>query len=111
TCEQVRQCDEIGVDVQVGMALYSGVLKLADSILAPVKVSENGLIPTVVVDENGECLGFVYSNYESVREAVKTGKGVYYSRKRGLWIKGNESGNTQELLRIDVDCDRDALRF
>jgi phosphoribosyl-ATP pyrophosphohydrolase/phosphoribosyl-AMP cyclohydrolase len=111
TCEHVRLCDEIGVDVQVGMALYSGALKLSDAILAPVKVSENGLIPTVVVDENGECLGLVYSNHESVSEAVKTRKGVYFSRKRGLWVKGNESGNTQELLRIEVDCDRDALRF
>ena len=39
------------------------------------------------------------------------GQGVYHSRSRGLWIKGATSGATQELLRIDADCDRDCLRF
>ena len=40
-----------------------------------------------------------------------SGQGVYHSRSRGLWVKGATSGATQELLRIDADCDRDCLRF
>jgi len=36
---------------------------------------------------------------------------VYWSRTRGLWLKGDESGDTQELLHVAVDCDRDTLRF
>ena len=35
----------------------------------------------------------------------------YHSRSRGLWIKGETSGATQELIRVAVDCDRDCLRF
>jgi phosphoribosyl-ATP pyrophosphohydrolase/phosphoribosyl-AMP cyclohydrolase/histidinol dehydrogenase len=38
--------------------------------------------------------------------------GIYWSRSRNeLWIKGLSSGNTQTLLRVDFDCDRDAVKF
>jgi hypothetical protein len=37
--------------------------------------------------------------------------GAYHSRSRGLWVKGLTSGNTQELLGVRLDCDRDALFF
>ena len=48
---------------------------------------------------------------ESVAASVESGCGTYWSRRRGLWKKGESSGNTQALLRIDLDCDRDTLRF
>lgn len=70
------------------------------------------LYATIVSDERGVCLGLVYSNEESIRKALESGAGVYYSRSRnGLWIKGETSGDTQELIGIDLDCDGDALRF
>lgn len=71
----------------------------------------DNLIPTVVTDENGIALGLVYSSEESVGEALRTQTGVYQSRKRGLWYKGASSGDTQELVRISLDCDSDALKF
>lgn len=71
----------------------------------------DGLIPTVVVDEHDTALGLVYSSEESVGEALRTQTGVYQSRKRGLWYKGASSGDTQELVRISLDCDNDALKF
>ncbi|MCI0545623.1 MAG: phosphoribosyl-ATP diphosphatase, partial [Actinobacteria bacterium] len=37
--------------------------------------------------------------------------GVYHSRSRGLWVKGVQSGATQELISVAADCDRDTLRF
>ena len=40
-------------------------------------------------------LGLCYSSTESIQEAVKTKKGVYWSRTRGLWRKGETSGNQQ----------------
>lgn len=69
------------------------------------------LLPTVVCDERGIALGLVYSSEESVAEALRTQTGVYQSRKRGLWYKGASSGDTQELVRISLDCDNDALKF
>lgn len=71
----------------------------------------DNLIPTVVTDENGIALGLVYSSEESVGEALRTQTGVYQSRKRGLWHKGASSGDTQELVRVSLDCDSDALKF
>jgi len=69
------------------------------------------LIPTMVTDERGIALGLVYSSQESLAESLKTGTGVYQSRKRGLWYKGATSGDTQELVRISLDCDQDCLKF
>jgi phosphoribosyl-ATP pyrophosphohydrolase len=63
------------------------------------------------VDERGVALGLCHSDLASLRAALEQGQGVYHSRSRGLWIKGATSGATQELLRVDADCDRDCLRF
>ncbi|MBK8481106.1 MAG: phosphoribosyl-ATP diphosphatase [Proteobacteria bacterium] len=112
TAKELATIDQLGADAQVGMALYKGQLELADAITAPLRSERSdGLWPTVVVDERGEALGLTYSSAESVRAAASTRSGVYHSRQRGLWNKGQTSGATQELLRIDIDCDRDALRF
>jgi phosphoribosyl-ATP pyrophosphohydrolase/phosphoribosyl-AMP cyclohydrolase len=111
--DDIARIDALGADAQVGMALYSGAIDLADGFCAPLRSDRpDGLWPTLVCDERGTSLGLVYSNLESVRESLTTGTGVYYSRSRqSLWRKGESSGNTQQLIRIDTDCDRDALRF
>jgi phosphoribosyl-ATP pyrophosphohydrolase/phosphoribosyl-AMP cyclohydrolase/histidinol dehydrogenase len=72
---------------------------------------KTGLYATTVVDERNTALGMVWSSKESVSEALKTGTGVYQSRKRGLWYKGASSGDTQELISISFDCDKDCLLF
>lgn len=69
------------------------------------------LYSTLVVDGNNQSLGFVYSSIKSISEAIKTGTGVYQSRKHGLWYKGATSGATQKLLGLDVDCDNDCVKF
>jgi phosphoribosyl-ATP pyrophosphohydrolase len=112
TTLDIAALDRMGADAQVGMALYTGAMDLADAIAAPLTTDRpDGLWPTVVVDEHGTALGLAYSSLESLRDAVRTRTGVYHSRKRGLWVKGATTGNTQELLRVDVDCDRDTVRF
>jgi phosphoribosyl-ATP pyrophosphohydrolase/phosphoribosyl-AMP cyclohydrolase len=112
TAEDVAAIDRLGAGAQVGMALYTGRLSLADALAAPLTSDRaDGLWPTVVCDERGLALGLAYSDRESFRHAVETRRGVYHSRKRGLWVKGEASGATQELLRVELDCDRDCLRF
>jgi phosphoribosyl-ATP pyrophosphohydrolase len=113
TTREVAALDGMGADAQVGMALYTGRMTLADGFMAPLQSDRpDGLWPTVVCDEHGTALGLAYSSADSLRAAIDQRRGVYWSRSRGeLWRKGDTSGATQELIRIDVDCDRDALRF
>lgn len=112
TAEEVAWLDRLGVGAQVGMSLYRGTLDLADAFTGPLTSERpDGLWPTVVCDDRGAALGLVWSSVDSVRAAIDEGRGVYHSRRRGLWRKGESSGAVQRLLRIDADCDRDALRF
>jgi phosphoribosyl-ATP pyrophosphohydrolase len=113
TAGEVAELDRVGADAQVGMALYTGRLSLGDGVAAPLAQPLPGDVwPTVVCDEAGRTLGLVWSTRESVARAVTERRGIYWSRSRqSLWVKGETSGNTQQLLRVDLDCDRDALRF
>lgn len=110
--DEVAEIDRMGADCQVGMALYTGRLGLAEAFAAPMQSDRpDGLWPTVVCDEHGVALGLAYSNLESLEAALEERRGVYWSRKSGLWRKGGTSGAWQELLAVDADCDRDTLRF
>ena len=112
TAAEIAELDATGADAQVGMALYSGRLGLGEAV-AGIFTSDrpDGLIPTVVTDERGVALGLVYSSKESIAAAVDQRRGIYHSRRRGLWRKGESSGDVQMLLRVTADCDRDAARF
>jgi phosphoribosyl-ATP pyrophosphohydrolase len=113
TTGEIAALDRLGADAQVGMAIYTGRLGLGEAFAAPlVSDRPDGLWPTVVCDEHGAALGLVYSSAESLAAAVDERRGIYWSRSRGeLWRKGETSGATQQLLGVDADCDRDALRF
>ena len=93
-------------------ASSSSQVNVAEAFLAPI-VSDrpDGLFPTVVSSQTGHTLGLVYSSHESLKESIVTGKGVYQSRKHGLWRKGETSGATQDVLSIRLDCDSDAVEF
>lgn len=78
---------------------------------ATLKFSEQGLIPAIAQDEaTGEVLMMAWMNAESVQRTLETGKVTYWSRSRqSFWVKGESSGNVQELVDFRVDCDRDCL--
>lgn len=113
TAEEVAALDRLGADAQVGMALYTGRMSLADATWATLRSDRaDELVPTVITDERGTALGLAYSSRASLDEALQQRRGVYWSRSRdALWVKGATSGATQTLLRVDADCDRDTLRF
>ena len=111
--EEIAELDALGIDVQVGMALYSRKIGYAESVIAPlVKRIPEGPWATVICNEHGVALGLAWSTLESIQLAFKEQRGIYYSRSRKkIWRKGESSGATQQLLRVDLDCDRDAIRF
>ncbi len=113
TLEEVRKTDEMGLDCQVGMSVYTGKIALEDAFVQGIDFAKGGgLVPTIAQDTAGQVLMLAYSTPESLAMALKDGTGTYYSRSRQkLWAKGEESGNTQELLRVRYDCDRDTLLF
>jgi phosphoribosyl-ATP pyrophosphohydrolase len=113
TTDEIAALDRMGADAQVGMAIYTGRFGVAEAFAAPLDSDRpDGLWPTVVCDEFGGALGLVYSSAESLAAAIGERRGIYWSRSRNeIWRKGETSGAVQELLRVDTDCDRDALRF
>ena len=76
-----------------------------------LKFDERGLIPAVVQDwRSGEVLTLAYMNRESLEISLREGRTRFWSRSRQeLWRKGETSGNTQEIVDIIADCDRDSL--
>lgn len=78
-----------------------------------IKYNEQGLVPVITQDtETGDVLMFAWMNPESLKQTLKTGIMTYWSRSRQqLWIKGETSGNIQEVDEIFVDCDADVILF
>ena len=86
---------------------------MTDAWIEDVKFDSRGLVPVVAQDsESGRVLMLAWANREALLEAVKTRRGVYFSRSRNrLWRKGEESGNVQELLSVQLDCDGDSVIY
>jgi len=79
--------------------------------ISELKYDQNGLIPAIILDvETGEVLMMAYMNEQSLRATIETGKTHFWSRSRQkYWMKGEESGHTQEVKEIFIDCDKDTL--
>ncbi|WP_433744535.1 bifunctional phosphoribosyl-AMP cyclohydrolase/phosphoribosyl-ATP diphosphatase HisIE [Falsibacillus pallidus] len=76
-----------------------------------IKYDEKGLVPAIVQDASTkEVLTLAYMNEESLKKSIETGETWFFSRSRQeLWHKGETSGNTQRIIQIKYDCDKDAL--
>lgn len=70
-----------------------------------------GLVPAIAQDaETGEVLMLAFMNRQAWEKTLETGIATYWSRSRNkLWIKGETSGNVQEVKEIRIDCDDDTV--
>jgi phosphoribosyl-AMP cyclohydrolase len=76
-----------------------------------LKLDAAGLITAVAVDaDTGEVLMVAFMNPAALEKTLATGKATYWSRSRQkFWVKGEESGNTQQVVSVAIDCDQDAV--
>ena len=84
-----------------------------NEIIEKIAWHKSPLIPTIAQDlATKQVLMLAYSNKESLSLSLKSGVAHYFSRsKNRIWQKGEESGNTQKISEIYIDCDNDAILF
>ena len=109
--EQVVELERMGCDVQLGMALYTGVVSLKDSFIECLDWKKtDGMIPVIAQSEAGEVLMMGYANKDAFERTFKDGKLTFFSRTRkALWTKGETSGHFLQLVKLRADCDRDTV--
>lgn len=108
--EEIAALQKIGCDVQLGMALYTGVVPLKEAFIECIDWNKSPLVPVVVQSVNGEVLMVGHANREALDRTFELGRLTFWSRTRGeLWTKGDTSGHYLELVRMRADCDRDTI--
>ncbi len=86
-------------------------LPSGESWLEDVNWNDDGLVAAVTQDKfTGRVLTLAWMNRDSLKATAESGYATYWSRSRGkLWRKGEQSGNCQKIISIQLDCDADAI--
>lgn len=76
-----------------------------------IKWDSDGLVPVIAQDyKTNKVLMFAWMNEEALELTQKNKKAFYWSRSRKkIWKKGEESGHTQNVREIRLDCDGDVI--
>ncbi len=81
------------------------------ALLETVTWNDQGLVPVIAQEvDSGDVLMMAWMNREALLETMRLGEAVYWTRSRQkLWHKGEESGHTQKVKEIRLDCDGDTI--
>jgi len=110
TLAEIEEIAAIGCDVQLGMALYTGKINLADAFTVSLNWKKAPLLPLIAQSPDGQILMTGFTDKEALAATFQRGNVCFHSRTRDkLWMKGENSGNVLKLVRLRTDCDRDAL--
>ena len=98
-------------DTDATVPAATGAADRFDAAVARIHFNADGLVPAIAQDAaTGEVLMMAWMNEAAVRETLATRRGVYWSRSRkGLWRKGESSGQMQHLKAFRIDCDGDTV--
>jgi len=117
---EITEISALGCDVQLGMAVYTGKINLADAFTASLNWKKGDvfhalpankpLLPLIVQSPDGQILMTGFADSESLSETFIRGNICFHSRTRNkLWMKGENSGNVLRLIKLRADCDSDAI--
>jgi phosphoribosyl-ATP pyrophosphohydrolase/phosphoribosyl-AMP cyclohydrolase len=118
TLAEIEEIASLGCNMQLGMALYTGKISLADAFTASLNWKKGEiplstphfLLPIIVQLPDGQVMMTGFTDKDALAETFKRGNVCFHSRTRNkLWMKGENSGNVLKLVRLRADCDRDAL--
>ena len=87
------------------------VSSLDPAVAARLKRDADGLVTAVVQDAaSRDVLMVGWMDDEALHRTLTTGRGTYWSRSRqDYWVKGETSGNIQEVREVRLDCDGDTV--
>jgi phosphoribosyl-AMP cyclohydrolase len=82
-----------------------------DETIEKLVFNDQGLIPVITQDATSkEVLMMAWMNQSALEKTLVTGRMTYWSRSRNsFWVKGETSGHIQELVKMSIDCDGDAI--
>ena len=91
--------------------MAAGTADIEEGLKLQPRFDADGLVTAVTTDaETGELLMVAHMNAEALAKTIASGEAHYFSRSRKkLWRKGEESGHTQRVVEMRVDCDQDAV--
>lgn len=110
----ISRFEKENISVIIDCEYYENKEKMTETFCKCLDFEKRyGYLPTIVQDyETKQVLMLAYSNLDSLKQALNTQKGTYFSRSRKkIWIKGETSGNTQGLVKARYNCDKDAILF
>jgi phosphoribosyl-AMP cyclohydrolase len=83
----------------------------ADSWLDAVAWNQQGLVPVITQEVSSkDVLMMAWMNRDALLATLRLGEAVYWTRSRQkLWHKGEESGHTQKVIEVRLDCDGDTI--
>jgi len=86
-------------------------MSLDPDVASRLKRNADGLVAAIAVDAStGAVLMQAWMNDDALEQTLTTRRATYYSRSRErLWVKGEESGHTQHVREVRIDCDGDAI--
>ncbi|MGO1522492.1 MAG: phosphoribosyl-AMP cyclohydrolase [Nesterenkonia sp.] len=79
--------------------------------LNAVNYNDDGLVPAIAQEATtGAVLMLAWMNAEALEATLSTRRATYWSRSRAaLWVKGESSGNIQQVRSLSLDCDGDTV--